>query len=157
MKILFALVVVALIFGAIWIMKKDESYSNVGPWYQKGIGFVAFDDNLPNYEKVPDPLTAIGGRKGNYANLPAYGVYDSDVKHMMTGTPQRARATRTILKPEYVGFSANSIVNRNYYDDLYNHVGDRKPNPIFKYITKEKSLRVNPNKYSSPEYSFASI
>jgi hypothetical protein len=158
------LIIVAIVLLIVFVLfvkfnaPDSESYTN-SPWYQKGIGFTAFDTKLPNYEEKPNLMTAIGGMKGNYKNYPAYGVYDAEVKHMATGTPQRARATRTILKPEYVGFSANSIVNRNYYDDIYNHVGDRKQNPIFQYITKEKGLSTVPtaSRYAEPQYRFSII
>jgi len=119
-------------------------------------GYSALVRKLPQYTAPPDLATSIGGRKGTaYHN--SHGLYDSDRKHATTGTPNRARYRQTLLRPQNIGFSYNSIVNRNVYSDFYNNVNERRTAPKFKYVTKLNGLNLKPSRYSLPQYRFAMI
>ena len=109
--------------------------------------------NIP----TPDSETSIGGRKGT-AFFHDEGLYGGQRQFLAHGgTPNSLRNPRTLIDPSQVGFSYNSIVNRNAYADLFNNKGERRKNPNFKFVTKFKELLLNPARYALPTYSFATI
>lgn len=119
-------------------------------------GYSTLVRKIPEYTAVPNLATSIGGRKGTAYNN-SHGLYDTDRSHAITGTPNKANYRRLLLRPQNIGFSYNSIVNRDVYSDFYNNINERRKNPIFKYITKFNGLNLNPARYSLPQYRFAMI
>jgi hypothetical protein len=131
---------------------KENFYSNGNTT----MGYSTLSRKTPQFTAIPNILTAIGGIKGkNYTG--SVGLYPSDRNHLKTGAPYLNKNKRTIIRPELVGFSANSFVNRDTYSDFYNHVGERKKSPDFRYVTKLNGLNLNPSRYSTPQYRFSSI
>lgn len=108
-------------------------------------------------EKFGSPDKAIGGFKGCPSCQTGIGVYSDEVAHFVKGYPNALYATPTIIDSSQVGFSTNSIVNRNQYSDFYDSVGNRRINPNFKFFTKFRGLELNPAVYSEPQYSFSKI
>lgn len=112
---------------------------------------------IERFFDIPNQKTSIGGNKGDYEGYPAYGIYPKQYNMLANGGPNLVDARPVIIDPSQVGFSYNSFVNRNTYADFYNNVGERRENPNFKFITRFKGLNLNPERYSLPSYSFASI
>lgn len=123
--------------------------------------FSSLSRHSPYYEAIPDLASKIGGMKGYSTRHPesigAYGLDDSQVVHAARGYPNSITAKRTLIRPEQVGFSASSFVNRNVYADFYDSVGNRRTNPYFKYITRFTGSNLDPVTYSQPMYRFARI
>ena len=157
-SLLIGLVIVIfliLLFTSIYIGRENMVMVEGGE-RRTDVGYNALVKNAPEYTAVPKLATSIGGRKGiTYNN--SYGMYDADIKHARTGTPNRSKYQRTLLKPSSIGFSYNSFVNRNTYGDMWNSVNTRKKNPYFRYITRFNGLNLHPARYSLPEYRFAMI
>ena len=149
MILLAAILTIIVVWAALSVMNNGvENY----------MGYSTLVRKLPKYEAIPNLLTSIGGAKSNF-NYPdnIIGLYPADRSHLKTGAPYKIGQTRTIIRPELVGFSANSFVNRDIYSDFFNEKGDRRKNPQFRYITKFNGLSLNPRRYSTPQYKFASI
>lgn len=123
--------------------------------------FASLSRHSPYYEAIPDLASKIGGRKGYSTRHPesvgAYGLDASQAVHAARGAPNSITAKRTLIRPEQVGFSYNSFVNRNVYADFYDSVGNRRTNPYFKYITRFTGLNLDPVRFSQPMYRFARI
>lgn len=123
--------------------------------------FASLSRHSPYYEAIPDLASKIGGRKGYSTRHPesigAYGLYAAQKSHIARGYPNTLTSPRTLIKPSQVGFSYNSLVNRNVYADLFDSVGNRRLNPTFKYITRFTGLNLDPAKFSQPLYRFARI
>lgn len=148
---------VMLLLVSIYVTKFRENMTMVeGGERRTDVGYNALVKNAPEYTAVPKLATSIGGRKGT-AYYNSHGMYDADVKHAQTGTPNRSKYQRTLLKPSSIGFSHNSLVNRNTYSDFYNNVNERLKSPSFRYITRFGGLSLNPARYSLPLYRYAMI
>ena len=115
----------------------------------------------PNYEIIPDIASTIGGFKGYSVRHPegvgAYGLDPQQRRHVAQGAPNVLTNPRTLIKPETIGFSANSVVNRDYYNDVFDSVGNRRTNPLFRFITRVGGINVDPVRWSQPMYRFARI
>jgi len=144
MKLIICITIILLLWLSIRQMKEGMQ------------GYSALVKKEPDYTIVPDLATSIGGRKGMAFNN-SHGMYQRNVEHAKTGTPNKVKYQRTFLKPSSIGFSHNSIVNRNVYSDFYNNIDERRKNPYFKYITRFNGLNLHPARYAVPEYKFATI
>jgi hypothetical protein len=113
-----------------------------------------------NFE-TPNRETAIGGMKGPSQECPGckngIGFYQEERKAFVKGNPNPLYGKRTIIDPSQIGFSTNSIINRNQYSDFYDSIGNRRDNPNFKFFTRYNGLGLNPSVYSEPEYSFSTL
>lgn len=111
-----------------------------------------FEYALPNKE------TSIGGQKGPCPMCHnGIGYYPEDYSHFTLGSPNGLYGKKTIIDPSQIGFSSNSLINRNQYSDFYDSIGNRRLNPNFKFITKFRGLELHPMVYSEPEYSSSVI
>jgi hypothetical protein len=110
-----------------------------------------------NFE-TPNRETAIGGMKGDCPGCHnGIGFYQEERKAFVKGNPNPLYGKRTIIDPSQIGFSTNSIINRNQYSDFFDSNGNRRDNPNFKFFTRYKGLGLNPSVYSEPEYSFSTL
>jgi len=154
MILLAACLTIVVIWSALFMSNnRTEGYQMGG-----SMGYSSLSRKLPQYEAIPDILTAIGGRKGKFNYSQTQGLYPSDKSHLRTGAPYKKDHTRTIIRPELVGFSANSFINRDTYGDMWNAASsNRKLNPNFRYITKFNGINLFPSRYSTAQYRFSSI
>ena len=80
-----------------------------------------------------------------------------DVGHFKTGAPNLIKNRKVIINPANVGFSANSMINRNVYADIYNNIGARRLNPVFKSFSKFGQAGLGEARYAVPEYPFSTV
>jgi hypothetical protein len=70
------------------------------------------------------------------------------------GVPRSLPFGRTLIKPSQIGFSKNNYIDRDTYSDIYNGDGERRQNPVFRYVTHAKGYEVFPARFSEPDYKF---
>jgi magnesium-transporting ATPase (P-type) len=88
----------------------------------------------------------------NSENILQYSPNDKVLFKM--GIPSPKLKNQTFIQPGQIGFSQTNYINRNTYSDIYNGDGDRRTNPIFRYVTRAKGYEVLPARFSEPDNKF---
>lgn len=81
----------------------------------------------------------------------------NDQRLFKEGIPRQIPIDRTLIKPSQIGFSKTNYINRDTYSDIYNGDGERRENPVFRYVTKAKGYELYPARFSEPNYRFYQI